>query len=173
MAIEENQIKMGIDLILLFRLLEKQTEEDAKILLCQTEHNLGKTRENEQIKTKTGNVNITKPIEYDFSVTTLVSKGDKAVADLEEAFDKKKTLEVWEVDRSEKNETGKYKAEYFQVEVTEFTKNPNSEDQLELEVTFAVNQEGQKDFATLTEEQEDVIQYAFEDTVKKTTGGGE
>lgn len=167
----ERVVKMGIDLFLMFRLLKNQTTQDAKMLLYQTEHTLGKSRENENVATKSGNIPVPKDIEYDFSFTSLVADGDPVADEIEEAFDKNETLEVWEVDRASKNEEGKYKAEYFQVKVTEFSKTPNSEDQLELEITLQVSGKGQKGFATLTEEQEEVLQYVFEDTVKKPAEG--
>ena len=73
------------------------------------------------------------------------------------------------IDKAEKGtelNIDKYKATYFQGYVSSFSKTPNSEDALELEIEFAINGIGQKGYATLTTNQAEVVSYVFKDTVK-------
>lgn len=161
----------GIDIILLFRLLEDATEESAKKLAFQTEHENTKSKDGDSVATKDGPIRTPGALEFDFSCTSILAKGDEYVDKLEEALDDDKIIEIWEINRAEKG-TGenadKYKATYYQGYVTSFGKNPNSEDSVELSLEFGINGKGAKGYATLTAEQEEVVQYVFKDTVKET-----
>ena len=72
---------------------------------------------------------------------------------------------MWEIDKAEKGSDGKYKAKYLRAYLTSFSYEPNSEDALELSLEFGVFGKPQKGQATLTEEQANVVQYVFKDTV--------
>ncbi|MBL1225367.1 phage major tail protein, TP901-1 family [Enterococcus sp. BWR-S5] len=162
----------GIDVILLYRLLSKATEEAAWKMAFQTEHENGRSRDTDEVTTKDGNVQNLKPVAYDFSATSIVARGDSHVDEMEDALLDGEVIEIWEINRSEKG-TGenaeKYKATYFQAYVSEFTPTAAAEGQVELSLSFAVNGVGQKGFATLTDEQAEVVQYTFKDTVKEDT----
>ena len=60
----------------------------------------------------------------------------------------------------------KYKATYYQGYISEFTPSATAEDSVELSLSFAINGIGQDGYATLTENQAEVVQYTFKDTVK-------
>ncbi|TNX43411.1 phage major tail protein, TP901-1 family, partial [Enterococcus faecium] len=81
---------------------------------------------------------------------------------------------IWEINKAEQgtdDNANKYKATYYQAYVSEFTPSAAAEDNVELSLSFAVNGVGQDGYATLTEDQADVVQYAFKDTVKATSTG--
>ena len=65
----------------------------------------------------------------------------------------------------------KYKAKYAQAYLTSFGWTPGAEDALELSLEFGVFGRQQKGYATLTEDQAQVVQYVFTDTVKATPEG--
>ena len=163
------EAKKGIDVILLYRLLKNESKEAAWKMAFQTEHNNGKSRDSDSTATKDGAIQNLAAIEYDFSATSIVAVGDSHVEELDEAFDNAELIEIWEIDKAEKGtveNVGKYKATYFQGYVSSFSKTPNAEDALELELEFAINGMGQKGYATLTDNQAEVVSYIFKDTVK-------
>uniref|UniRef100_UPI0022DFFC32 phage major tail protein, TP901-1 family n=1 Tax=Enterococcus faecalis TaxID=1351 RepID=UPI0022DFFC32 len=93
----------------------------------------------------------------DFSATSILSVGDPYVDQLEEALDNDDIIEIWEINKAEKgtgDNADKYKATYYQGYVTSFGKSPN------------------KGFATLTADQEEVVQYVFKDTTIETADLG-
>lgn len=168
------EAKQGIDIILLYRILSKSTEEAAWKLAFQTEHDNGISRDSDSTATKDGPIQNLSQVEYDFSATSIVAKNDPHVDEMKQALIDGEIIEIWEIDRAEKGtntNAEKYKATYFQAYISSFSNNPNSEDALELELEFAVNGIGQPGWATLTEDQAEVVQYQFKDTVKEIAEG--
>lgn len=163
------EAKKGIDIILLYRLLKNAKKEAAYKLAFQTEHSNEISRDADAQKTKDGNIQNLGAVEYDFSATSIVAKGDTHIEELREVLINGDIIEIWEIDKAEKNEANKYKATYYQGYVTKFGTNPNSEDSVELELEFSINGVGKPGFATLTDEQAQVVQYVFKDTTIDTT----
>lgn len=157
--------KQGKDIILLYRLLSKATKEAAWKLAFQTEHSNEKTRDYNTIATKDGTIGSLAAIEYSLSATSIAANGDPHLDEMDKAFDDAEIIEVWEIDKAEKASDGKYKAKYLRAYLTSFSYEPNSEDALELSLEFGVFGKPQKGNATLTEEQANVVQYVFKDTV--------
>jgi len=157
--------KQGKDIILLYRLLSKATEEAAWKLAFQTEHSNEKTRDYNTTATKDGTIGSLAAIEYSLSATSIAANGDPHLDEMDKAFDDGEIIEVWEIDKAEKGSDGKYKAKYLRAYLTSFSYEPNSEDALELSLEFGVFGKPQKGNATLTEEQANVVQYVFKDTV--------
>lgn len=157
--------KQGKDIILLYRLLSKATKEAAWKLAFQTEHSNEKTRDYNTIATKDGTIGSLAAIEYSLSATSIAANGDPHLDEMDKAFDDAEIIEVWEIDKAEKGSDGKYKAKYLRAYLTGFSYEPNSEDALELSMEFGVFGKPQKGNATLTEEQANVVQYVFKDTV--------
>ncbi|MRM77568.1 phage major tail protein, TP901-1 family [Lactococcus lactis subsp. cremoris] len=156
--------KQGKDIILLYRLLSKATEEAAWKLAFQTEHSNEKTRDYNTTATKDGPVGALAEVEYSLSATSIAANGDPHLDEMDKAFDDAEIIEVWEIDKAEKGSDGKYKAKYLRAYLTSFSYEPNSEDALELSLEFGVFGKPQKGQATLTEEQANVVQYVFKDT---------
>ncbi|MDS1011808.1 MULTISPECIES: phage major tail protein, TP901-1 family [Lactococcus] len=157
--------KQGKDIILLYRLLSKATKEAAWKLAFQTEHSNEKTRDYNTTATKDGTIGSLAAIEYSLSATSIAANGDPHLGEMDDAMDNGDIIEVWEIDKAEKGSDGKYKAKYLRAYLTSFSYEPNSEDALELSMEFGVFGKPQKGNATLTEEQANVVQYVFKDTV--------
>ena len=157
--------KQGKDIILLYRLLSKASKEAAWKLAFQTEHSNEKTRYYNTTATKDGIIGSLAAIEYSLSATSIAANGDPHLDEMDKAFDDGEIIEVWEIDKAEKGSDGKYKAKYLRAYLTSFSYEPNSEDALELSLEFGVFGKPQKGQATLTEEQANVVQYVFKDTV--------
>lgn len=157
--------KQGKDIILLYRLLSKATEEAAWKLAFQTEHSNEKTRDYNTTATKDGPIGALAEVEYSLSATSIAANGDPHLGEMDNAMDNGDIIEVWEIDKAEKGSDGKYKAKYLRAYLTSFSYEPNSEDALELSLEFGVFGKPQKGQATLTEEQANVVQYVFKDTV--------
>ena len=157
--------KQGKDIILLYRLLSKATKEAAWKLAFQTEHSNEKTRDYNTTATKDGPDGALAEVEYSLSATSIAANGDPHLGEMDDAMDNGDIIEVWEIDKAEKGSDGKYKAKYLRAYLTSFSYEPNSEDALELSMEFGVFGKPQKGQATLTEEQANVVQYVFKDTV--------
>ncbi|ABI54241.1 putative major tail protein [Lactococcus phage P335] len=158
--------KQGKDIILLYRVLSKASKEAAWKLAFQTEHSNEKTRDYNTTATKDGPVGALAEVEYKLSATSIAANGDPHLDEMDKAFDDAEIIEVWEIDKAEKGSDGKYKAKYLRAYLTSFSYEPNSEDALELSLEFGVFGKPQKGQATLTEEQANVVQYVFKDTVQ-------
>ena len=163
------EAKKGIDIILLYRFLKNAKTEAAFKLAFQTEHSNEISRNADAQKTKDGNIQNLGAVEYEFSAKSIVAKGDKHIEELRNALIDGDSIEIWEIDKAEKNESNKYKATYYRGYVTKFGTNPNSEDSVELELEFSINGIGKTGYATLTDEQAKVVQYVFKDTTIDTT----
>lgn len=161
----ELQAVKGIDVILLFRLLKDAEKEPAGKLAFQTDHEHGKTKDSESTPTKDGPIRVPGVLDISFSCTSILSLGDPMVDKLEEALDNDDIVEIWEINKAESNEKGKFKATYYQGYVTGFSKSPAAEGNVELSLDFGVNGTGAKGFATLTDDQSTIVQYAFRDTI--------
>ena len=157
--------KQGKDIILLYRVLSKASTEAAWKLAFQTEHSNEKTRDYNTTATKDGTIGSLAAIEYSLSATSIAANGDPHLGEMDDAMDNGDIIEVWEIDKAEKGSDGKYKAKYLRAYLTSFSYEPNSEDALELSLEFGVFGKPQKGQATLTEEQANVVQYVFKDTV--------
>ena len=168
--------KQGKNIILLYRLLKKSTEEAAWKLAFQTEHSMEKTRDYNTTVTKDGPVGALAEVEYSLSATSIAANGDPHLEEMDQAFDNGDVVEVWEIDKAEKGtdtaDIGKYKAKYLRANLTSFSYEPNSEDTLELSLEFGVFGRPTKGYATLTPEQADVVQYVFKDTVADSASTG-
>ena len=157
--------KQGKDIILLYRVLSKASKEAAWKLAFQTEHSNEKTRDYNTTATKDGTIGSLAATEYSLSATSIAANGDPHLGEMDDAMDNGDIIEVWEIDKAEKGSDGKYKAKYLRAYLTSFSYEPNSEDALELSMEFGVFGKPQKGNATLTEEQANVVQYVFKDTV--------
>jgi len=166
-------LKKGIDVILLYRNLKMQSEENAKTVTYQTEHTFGMSRSSDATETKDGTVQTVGAIEYDFSSTALYERGSATLKMLYEAFMKNETVEVWIIDKLDPQEgdTGKFAAKYMQVFISNYEETASSEDDVEVSLEYAVQMLHQDGYATLTDEQQNAVQYAFVDTTKQTPEG--
>lgn len=157
----------GTDLLLFFRKYEERETESAAKLYFQTEHSIEKSKDNETTVTKDGPINTPGATESTVPISSIAYANDDSTIELweqlEEWFDQGKKVEVWEVNKAKKNSGGLYRARYMQGFFTDFSQSAPSDGVVELELTFAVDQNGVKGYLELTEEQQEVAQYAFTD----------
>lgn len=156
--------------ILLFRKLSDQTSEAAK-LVFQTEHTFSYSRELESIITKDGRVVRVGELESEVSIDAIQAAGDPTSEMLRDSVIKGEKLELWEVtvDEELKDDDGKFPAVYAQGYLDSWENAASAEEDATISSNFSVELEPQFGFATLTEEQQEAIQYAFQDTVADAT----
>jgi TP901-1 family phage major tail protein len=161
----------GKKIIYLYRILEKAKEAVGTVLAFTTENERTKSKDADSTATKDGNIRTPGASEVEITATSLLTKGDTFIDDLEEALDKDKLIEIWEVNLEEPGTTpneGKYKATYFQGYLTEVDISSNAEDMVEVSLTFGINGSGVKGYATVSKEQEAIASYVFKDTVQES-----
>lgn len=168
MAVEDKLIEMqqGKNKILLFRRLTDQTVDNAIKLVFQTEHTFSYSRSLEKIVTKDGAVIKVGELESEVSIEAIQAKGDVLADMLRDSVLKGEKLELWEVTVDEDlKETDKYPAIYCQGYLESWETPSSVEDEATISTTFQIEMEPQFGMATLTEEQQEAVQYAFRDTI--------
>lgn len=159
------EMQQGKNKILLFRQLSKDTEDAAK-LVFQTEHTFTYSRDLNKIVTKDGTIIKVGELETEVSIDALQAKNDPVNKMLQDSVINGEKLEMWEVtvDEDLKTEDGKYPAIYVQGYLDSWETNAAVEDESTVSTTFNVEMDPQFGEATLTEAQEEAVQYAFRDT---------
>lgn len=167
------EMQQGKNKILLFRRLSEQNTAAAK-LVFQTEHTFSYSRSLDRIVTKDGTIVKVGELEAEVSIEAIQSKVDPVRDMLADCAKKGEKLEMWEVTIEEdlKDEDGKYPAVYAQGYLDSWENTASAEDESTVSSNFIVELEPQEGFATLTEEQEEAVQYAFKDTVSGEAPGG-
>lgn len=158
----EYTAKQGTNTFLAFRLLNKAKEKEGLKLALQTTHNLTRSRDSDSTATKDGNVNSTSPLAIEASVENILSD-DPLNELLIEAIEKDEVVEIWEIDRASKTAEGKYKAWYFQANVTNIEDDHDADGNSTNQADFSIIGNGVKGELTLTADQEDEVNYAFRD----------
>lgn len=154
--------------ILLWRLLKDATTNAGTKLAFQTEHSVSKSRGMDTTITKDGPIVTGGGLEEEVPFSCIMGKGDPVVDLLNTAILENEVLELWEVDVTDKGESGKYPGKYRQGLLSELNETKNAEDLVELEGTFVTNGTAKTGEVTLTDEQAEVVQYAFRDVIKVT-----
>lgn len=166
MAVDPKRAMLdGKNKILLFRELANQNTEAAK-LSFQTSHTFEFTRDAEAVVTKDGTIRRLSELESSVTgIEAIQAKDDPVAKMLLDAVIEGNKLELWEVtvDEDLKNEEGLYPAVYCQGYLTSWSTD-NGVDDPTASGDFAIELVPQFGFATLTEEQQDAVQYMFMDT---------
>lgn len=165
------EMLQGKNKILLFRKLKDQNKEAAK-LAFQTEHTFSYSRSLDRIVTKDGTIIKVGELESEVSIEAIQAKNDPLRNELRDAAIKGEKLELWEVtvDEDLKTEDNKYPAVYAQGYLDSWEDAAGAEDESTVSGNFIVELEPQFGYATLTEEQEEAVQYAFKDTTSVPSG---
>ena len=81
-------------------------------------------------------------------------------------------MEVWEVNLESPvtNGTKQYKGKYYQGYITSFETTSAADGFVEVSLTFGLNGTGKSGDVTVTDDQEAVIDYVFQDTTVRTSG---
>lgn len=167
---EKAQMMQGKNKILLFRRLADQNTEAAK-LVFQTDHTFSYNRSLDRIVTKDGSVIKVGELESEVSIEAIQAKKDPVGKMLRDATIKGEKLELWEVTVDEDlKEDDKYPAVYAQGYLDGWENGAGAEDESTISSNFIVELEPQFGMATLTEEQQEAVQYAFMDTTSVPSG---
>lgn len=159
----------GKKIVYLYRIKKDAATDDGTVLAFTTENERTKSKDAESTATKDGSIRTPGVSETEITATSILSVGDSMIEKLEKALDDDELIEIWEVNLMEKGTTtneGKFKAKYFQGYLTEIGVSSGAEDFVEISLTFGVNGNGKDGYATVSEEQQEIAEYAFADTQK-------
>lgn len=156
----------GIDVIWAMRVIEEEQSENATVLAFQTEGDFNETRDADSKITKSMTLRSPGKLETEGSMTAIWRRGDEAEAKFKKALRKGKKIGFWMIDALNKHasEENKFLSEYFEGYLTERGLTFSAEDFVEISYSFGLEGEGQEGYATLTAEQQAVVQYVFKDT---------
>lgn len=156
----------GKKIVYLYRLLSKAQSETGSLLAFVTENGRTKSRDADTTATKDGSVRTPGAVETEITCSSLMAKGDKMIDKLESALDSNEIIEIWEANLEEPGTgTNKFKGAYFQGYLTDFEKNSNADESVEISLTFGINGTGVKGDVTVTTVQQEMASYVFKDTV--------
>ena len=149
-----------------YTVLSKAQSETGSLLAFVTENGRTKSRDADTTATKDGSVRTPGAVETEITCSSLMAKGDKMIDKLEGALDSNEIIEIWEANLEEPGTgTNKFKGMYFQGYLTEFEKNSNADESVEISLTFGINGTGVKGDVTVTTAQQEMASYVFKDTV--------
>lgn len=160
----------GKKIVYLYRLAEKAKTEAAKNLAFTTENGRTKSKDAESTATKDGSIRTPGAAETEITATAVLSKGDKLIAELEDAMDSDKLIEIWEANLEDSAEPGpnKFKGTYFQGYLTEVEIISSAEENVEVSLAFGINGSGKRGDVTVTAQQQEVAAYVFKDTTQES-----
>jgi len=160
----------GIDVVYLYRILKDATKEAAWKIAFSTENSTKESKDADTVATKDGTIRKPGTLETEITASTYLPTGDESIKKLRKAMIDDELIEIWEINKAEKNAGGEYAAIYYQGYCTNIEKSSGSEDYAGISLSLAINGVGQDGYTSLTEEQAEVVQYAFKDTAKQPEG---
>lgn len=144
---------------------QKLAGKEAWGMALETNAELNKSRSTELLQTKRRAFRIPGSYEITGSATSFYSEADTSIETMNDAIDNAELIEFWLIETMIKNEEGKFKAEFFEGYITSFVKSAPTEGAVEVQLEYELDAPGAKGYATLTEEQEEVVSVVFRDTV--------
>lgn len=158
----------GRKLVYLYRVAKNEATKDGTQIAFTTENERTKSKDADSTATKDGSIRTPGTAEVEITATSILSKGDEVIDELEEAMDNDDLIEIWEANLDEPAEEGesKFKGRYFQGYLTEIDKTSSAEDFVEVSLTFGINGDGAKGDVTVSAEQQEMAAYVFKDTKK-------
>lgn len=160
----------GRKLVYLYRVLSAAATKNGAALAFTTENSRTKSKDADSTETKDGPIRTPGASEVEITATSILSKGDTLIDQLEAAMDNDELIEIWEANLEEPASTGtnKFKGHYYQGYLTELEFNSNAEDYIEVSLTFGINGTGADGDVTVSETQQEIANYVFRDTAKVT-----
>lgn len=159
----------GKDHILAFRLFDERTSKGATKLALQTKHSWKFEAKSDSTETKDGNINSPATASATLEIEAIASL-DEVNEMLRDAVMSSKMLEVWDINLADKRSDNKYGAQYARGYLQSWEVPSEIGKLTEIKTTMNVDQLPVEGEATLTEEQQSAIQYAFADTNPATEG---
>ncbi len=158
----------GKKIVYLYRVAKNEATKDGTQIAFTTENERTKSKDADSTATKDGSIRTPGTAEVEIAATSILSKGDEFIDELEEAMDNDDLIEIWEANLDEPAEEGenKFKGRYFQGYLTEIDKTSSAEDFVEVSLTFGINGDGAKGDVTVSTEQQEMAAYVFKDTTK-------
>lgn len=160
----------GKKIVYLYRILSDAATTDGTALAFTTENGRTVSKDSDSTATKDGSIRTPGVAEVEITATSILSKGDTLVDELEDAMLNDKVIEIWEANLAEPvtgtGNENKFKGMYFQGYLTECERTSNAEDMVEISLTFAINGTGKSGSVTVSAEQQAVADYVFTDTAK-------
>lgn len=151
----------GIDTLAFFRNLADAKTKEAAVMPWQTSLSFDPQRNIDTNATKDGMVPTTSSLETDFEIE--FTNNTSALADMmyDSLFDGE-TLEAWVVYKGRQNAQGQYFAWYFRAVVSEDSNDNDPDDNSNRDVTFTVSGTPKRGWVTLTDEQQEAVDYVFQ-----------
>lgn len=156
----------GKRLVYLYRILPDAATASGTQIAFTTENERTKSKDADSVATKDGSIRVPGTAETEITASSVLMKDDTLIDELEEAMDNDELIEVWEVnlEEEESEDSGTFKAKYFQGYITELSITSSAEDMVEVALTFGINGDGVSGYATVTDEQQEMAAYVFTDT---------
>lgn len=157
----------GKRIVYLFRLYSERATAAGTILAFTTENGRTLSNDSDTTATKDGAVRTAGTPEEEITASTLLKQGDEMIDKLETACATSALVECWEANLDEPvtGQENKFKGKYFQGYITEVEKTSNAEDNVEISLTYGVNETGKSGNVTVTAQQQAAASYVFTDSV--------
>lgn len=157
----------GKKILYLYRPHADAATMDGTQIAFVTENGRTKSKDADSTATKDGSIRTPGAMEQEITCTSILSTDDDMIDTLETCLDEDKLMDIWEADLTRPGTAANtFKGRYFQGYVTEFEKNSNAEDMVEISLTFGINGNGAKGDVTVTADQQEAASYVFVDTPK-------
>lgn len=162
----------GKRVIYKYRRLIRQASEAAWSIAFATENGRTLSVDADSTATKDGSVRAPGVPEQEVTSTSIMTKNDPRINEIEDATLDGEKFEIWEINLDEpvSGQTNKYKGKYFQGYCTEFEKTTNAEDMAELSLTFGLEGKGARGNCTVTDAESAQAGYVFTNTTQQTPG---
>src|SRR5574344_2163091 len=145
-------IAKGQDTIVLGRKLSEEATKSAGYIMYKTDYTKDSVAQSATTPTT------------EISLTALSAVDDKQMDAIEDSMIAGEPYGFWEINKAVQDESDKFKAVYQEGIITSFSKSAGAEGSVEITLDVAVYGIPQRGYATLTLEQQEVVQYAFKDT---------
>lgn len=162
----------GKKLAYLYRVYKDGESKTAQAIAFTTENSRSVSKDADTTATKDGSIRTPGEAEIEISVTSMLAKDDTFIDTLEAAMLDDELMEVWEVNLESPvtNGTKQYKGKYYQGYITSFETTSAADGFVEVSLTFGLNGKGADGNVTVTDEQQEAIDYTFQDTTLRTSG---
>nr|DAI34273.1 MAG TPA: major tail protein [Caudoviricetes sp.] len=162
----------GKRLVYLYRVYDSGKTKAGAAIAFTTENSRSVSKDADSTATKDGPIRTPGEAEIEISATSVLTKGDTLIDELEEAMLKDSLIEIWETNLDEPvaSSENQFKGIYYQGYLTSLEKSSAADGFVEVSLTFGINGEGASGNVTVTTEQQEVAAYVFADTTTRSDG---